>query len=54
MIKVNSDPSSPLSQGDIFRDVEYIEFYEEVDGDIAVQKIIFPLVVLLTQSCDLL
>lgn len=42
-----------ICQGDIFRDVEYIEYALEKSGTIEVSKIIFPLVLVLTQDCDL-
>lgn len=44
---------SRISQGDIFRDVECIEYAVEKRGVVEVSKIIFPLVVVLTQDCDL-
>ena len=42
-----------ISQGDIFRDVECIEYATEKRGIVEVSKIVFPLVVVLTQDCDL-
>ena len=42
-----------ISQGDVFRDVECIEHAVEKRGIVEVSKIIFPLVVVLTQDCDL-
>lgn len=44
---------SRISQGDIFRDVEYIEYVAEKRGILDLSKIVFPLVVVLTQDCDL-
>lgn len=41
------------SQGDILRDIECIEYVVERRGIIEVSKISFPLVVVLTQDCDL-
>lgn len=41
------------SQGDIFRDVECIEHVVQKRGVVEVSKIIYPLVVILTQDCDL-
>lgn len=43
-----------ISQGDIFRDVECIEYAVEKKGIVEVSKIVFPLVIVLTQDCDLL
>jgi hypothetical protein len=42
-----------ISQGDIFRDIECIEYVAEKDGVLEVSKIVFPFVVVLTQDCDL-
>ena len=38
-----------LSQGDIIKDVEFIEYAIEKNGDIEVSKINFPLIIVLTQ-----
>jgi len=45
--------SSRIRQGDIFKEVEYLESYEEENGAFELSKIVFPLVVVLTQDCDL-
>jgi len=42
-----------ITQGDILRDVDYIESVIEDEGAINVTKIVFPLMVVLTQDCDL-
>ena len=42
-----------ICQGDIFREIEYIEFVREKRGILEVSKIVFPYVVVLTQDCDL-
>ena len=52
-IKIKKTRNSRIRQGDIFRDVEYIESITEKAGVIEVSKIIFPLVIVLTQDCDL-
>lgn len=41
------------SQGDVFREVECVEHVLERRGILEVSKIVFPLVVVLTQDCDL-
>jgi len=41
------------SQGDVFREIECIEYVAEKEGVVEVSKIVFPLVVVLTQDCDL-
>jgi hypothetical protein len=53
MIKVRRKSTGRVCQGDIFRDIEYIESVEEHDGVLQVNKISFPLVIVLTQDCDL-
>lgn len=42
-----------VSQGDVYRDVEYIESVLEEDGNLIISKIVFPLIVVLTQDCEL-
>jgi len=42
-----------ISQGDVFRDVECIEHAIEKRGIVEVSKIVFPLIIVLTQDCDL-
>jgi len=53
MTKIFCDPIERISQGDIFRDVDYIESYNEHDGIIEISQIRFPHVIVLTQDCDL-
>lgn len=54
MIRVyKGSPRARVRQGDIIRDVEYIEYVLEESGIIEVSKIVFPLVIVLTQDCDL-
>ena len=53
MIKTTEEQLERLQQGDILSDVEYIEYVEEKDGEITISKIVFPLVMVLTQDCDL-
>ena len=46
--------SSPrVCQGDVVREVDCIEYVTEKAGVIEVSRIVFPLVVVLTQDCDL-
>ena len=42
-----------ISQGDIYKDIEYIHSITEENGIIKIVKIIFPYVIVLTQDCDL-
>lgn len=53
MIMVENNNEGRLSQGDIIKDIEYIESVTTENGIITVDKIIFPLVIVLTQDCDL-
>lgn len=52
-VKVDKRRRTRISQGDVFRDVECIEYAIEKNGIIEVSKIVFPLVIVLTQDCDL-
>lgn len=45
--------NSRICQGDIIRDAEYIENIVEKDGKLEIKKIIYPLIIVLTQDCDL-
>ncbi|WP_446786818.1 hypothetical protein [Macellibacteroides fermentans] len=42
-----------IKQGDIIKNVSFIESYREQDGNIEVKRIVFPLIIVLTQDCDL-
>lgn len=53
MIRTKKARRERVSQGDIFRDVEFIEHFLEQEGNIQVSKIVFPYVIVLTQDCDL-
>ena len=52
-IKVDSVNVERVSQGDLIEDVEFIEYAIEKNGNIEVSKINFPLIIVLTQDCDL-
>jgi len=52
-VRVQKNRVGRISQGDVFRDVEFIEYVIEKRGVLEVSKIIFTLVVVLTQDCDL-
>ena len=52
-MKVRRQRLSRVSQGDIYRDVEFVEYVVEKKGIIEVSKIVFPFVIVLTQDCDL-
>lgn len=52
-VKVRTKRLGRTSQGDVFRDVECIEYVAERRGVLEVSKLVFPLVVVLTQDCDL-
>jgi len=53
MIQVKLENEERITQGDVFRNVEFIEYILEENGEIEVSKILFPYVVVLTQDCDL-
>jgi len=42
-----------VSQGDVYKDVEYIESVNEDAGIVTISKIQFPYVLVLTQDCEL-
>jgi len=52
-LKIYKRPRKRVSQGDVFKDVDHIEYYIEEKGQIELSKIIFPYVYVLTQDCDL-
>ena len=53
MIKARIKAEHRICQGDIVRDVDCIETVFEREGIIEISKITFPLVIVLTQDCDL-
>jgi hypothetical protein len=53
MVQVTAVSDRRIRQGDVFRDIDFIEHVTEADGVLEVSKISFPLVVVLTQDCDL-
>ncbi len=53
MINLDKDNDERIRQGDILKDIEYIESYNEDKGIVEISKIIFPYVIVVTQDCDL-
>ncbi len=53
MIKVVLRRTKRISQGDIFKNIEFIEYLEYKKGLFEVSIITFPYVIILTQDCDL-
>ena len=53
MIRVKKTVPTRIQQGDIYKDIEYIEYLREEKGQIQASKIVFPYVIVLTQDCDL-
>jgi hypothetical protein len=53
MIRVEDQKADRIRQGDIYRDISFIEYAGEEDGIFEVSTIVFPLVIVLTQDCDL-
>lgn len=51
--RVDRKQRGRVSQGQIYRDVEFIEYAITKRGNLEVSKIVFPLVIVLTQDCDL-
>jgi hypothetical protein len=52
-VRVKKSGRRRISQGDVFREVECVEYVAEMGGVLEVSKLVFPLVVVLTQDCDL-
>ncbi len=53
MIRAQTSIGDRICQGDILRDVSYVERTLEQEGILELSKIIFPFVIVLTQDCDL-
>jgi hypothetical protein len=53
VIRVRKTTTARVSQGDIIRDVEVLERLTAKSGVVEIVKILFPLVIVLTQDCDL-
>ncbi len=53
MIKVTLKKEKRICQGDIIKDVDFIEYATEKEGFLEISKISFPLIIVLTQDCDL-
>jgi len=53
LIKTKTKTKRRIHQGDIIKDVEYIEWAVEKGDDIEVSKLLFPNVYILSQDCDL-
>lgn len=53
MVKVKKQKNARVAQGDVLRNVEHIELVNVKSGVVEISKIVFPLVVVLTQDCDL-
>ena len=53
MTRVKLSIKHRVCQGDIYRDIAFIEYAVERKGVIEFSQIVFPLVVVLTQDCDL-
>ncbi len=54
MLKIKTKSKPRIAQGDVYKDIEYIEYISEKDGNLEISKIDFPLVIVLTQDCDLM
>ena len=53
MLQLSSEKEDRLCQGDIYRDIHFVEEVI-VEGDaIDVRRVLFPFVIVLTQDCDL-
>jgi hypothetical protein len=53
LIEASVVPNARLCQGDVLRNVPFIERFLEQEGEIEVSTVDFPLVIVLSQDCDL-
>jgi hypothetical protein len=53
VIRVDKEANERVCQGDVIRNVDYLESITESDGTVEISRVIYPLVVVLTQDCDL-
>lgn len=53
MVLVENVPLNRVCQGDIFSNIKYVEYLKEKDEIITFSEIEFPLIIVLTQDCDL-
>ncbi len=53
MIKVDGYTDDRICQGDIYKEISHIEYALEVNGIVEISTIIFPLIIVLSQDCDL-
>lgn len=53
MISVEIEVGERIRQGDVYSNIEYVEYATEKEGIVEISKIEFPLVIVLTQDCDL-
>ena len=53
MVRTQPKDLPRICQGDIYKDIEYLEYATENSGIVEISKILFPLVLVLTQDCDL-
>lgn len=52
-VTIADKKSARICQGDVYKEVEYIESINQIENDIEIKKICFPYVIVLTQDCDL-
>lgn len=53
MIETTLWSDGQIHQGDIYKDIDYIEYAEIVDGRVEISKIRYQYVMVLSQECDL-
>jgi hypothetical protein len=54
VIEARTKIDDRICQGDVIRDVEFVEAIQEHEGIIDISKVLFPQIIVLTQDCDLL
>jgi len=53
LFMINIDNVERIRQGDVLKEIEYIESYKIDKGHIVISTVVFPYVVVLSQDCDL-
>jgi hypothetical protein len=53
MIEIDRNFTNRIQQGDILRDIDFIQRIDIKGNDVSIYKITFPLIIVLTQDCDL-
>jgi hypothetical protein len=53
MYNFQRDKNDRINQGDIFKNITHIEYWEEYENELKISRIYYPYIVILSQDCDL-